>query len=80
MTQQDFDTHLENLRARIRVLPNSRQAPLWNLLDDSRKRDQSVREAIQAARSALDDLRILQKYIAFDQEATMREVRQSLRS
>lgn len=72
--QNDFlETQLRELSDRIEALPEDRRGALLALLEETRHRQQLIRQATEHAGHALDDWRLIQKYLIFDHEARQRE-------
>ena len=68
-----LETQLRELSDCIEALPEDQRGPLLALLEETRRRHQLIRQATDHARHALDDWRLLQKYLIFDHEARQRE-------
>lgn len=73
MTREEFETRLREISAVIDELPEADRARLHGLLAETRRRYLDTNEALDRARSALDDWRVMAKYRLFDFEASMRE-------
>ena len=73
MDQQAFDAQLREIIAKINTLPEPQRAPLMALVEEARQRHARIKGATARAREALDDWRLIQKYILFDHEARQRE-------
>ncbi len=61
-------------KKKIESLPEEQQGPLLAMLEETRNRHVMIEENCQQARTAMEDLRLSLAYLAFDYEATMREV------
>ncbi|HNQ24038.1 MAG TPA: hypothetical protein PKK06_13200 [Phycisphaerae bacterium] len=75
MTLEQFNTQVQELVAVIRTLPTDEQAELMALVEETLQRQAATSADLARARNALDDWRLLQKYLVFDAEATLREAR-----
>ncbi len=75
MERATFENELNRLTARISTLPAAQRASLLKLLEETKTRHAKIRAAADQARNAIDDWRLYQKYLAFDQEASLREFR-----
>ena len=73
MTKQEFNEHIDRILANIEGLPAAQRKAILEMAEDTRRRDQDIRDTMARAREALDDWRIVQKYRIFDAEATARE-------
>ncbi len=73
MADQDFEAQLREVLARINTLPESQRGPLMALVAETRRRHATIRDATARAREALDDWRLILKYLLFDEEARRRE-------
>ena len=54
-------------------LPTPQREQLLALIEETRRRHGEVRTWVARARAALDDWRLVQKYLVFDREARQRE-------
>ncbi len=75
MLEDLFETQLREISESIEALPEDRRGALLALLEETRHRHQLIRQATEHARHALDDWRLIQKYLIFDHEARQRENR-----
>jgi hypothetical protein len=75
MEEQAFEAQLREIIAKINTLPEPQRAPLMALVEEARQRHAQIKDATARAREALDDWRLIQKYILFDHEARQREAR-----
>jgi hypothetical protein len=73
MTEDEFLEGLSRAKQGIDGLPADKQIALLRLFKEVVRRHAAMRENCQQARTGLDDLRIMLKYLIFDQEATRRE-------
>jgi len=73
MNDEAFNTRMAEIEARIAALPEAEQARLRDLVEETRRRHESIRASTTAALNALDDWRIVMKYLIFDLEARARE-------
>ena len=74
MTDAKLETAINGCTTVIDTLPVVQREKLATLVDETRRRHKDIEQAVQRARDALDDWRLLQKYILFDWEARRREV------
>ena len=79
MTEQQYDTKVREILAKIKGLPEAQRLAILALAEDTRKRHLDIQAATARACAALDDWRLVQKYRIFDAEARLREVRASQR-
>ena len=75
MTKQQFEKHMEQIVQQIQAMPADQQGPLLQIVEETRRRQADTSAQCERARHALDDWRIMQKYLIFDAEATLRESR-----
>jgi septal ring factor EnvC (AmiA/AmiB activator) len=80
MDEKDFQKKLAELVAEIGTLPESEQAKLESLVEETKERHESIREAVSKTQEGLDFLRLSIKYLLFDLEATRRENKQLRKS
>ena len=80
MITEEFEAHLKKALEAIDMLPEDQRAPLRHMVEDTRRRHQQIGISIAAAREALDDWRLIQKYLLFDAEARARESAQKRKS
>ena len=73
MTEQQFNQRLRELLRKVEQLPETQRATLLDLAEETRQRDQAIRNSAARARDALDDWRLIPKYRVFDAEARIRE-------
>ncbi|MCO6437482.1 MAG: hypothetical protein J5J06_10375 [Phycisphaerae bacterium] len=73
MTREEFEHRLQEIAAVIEELPEGERERLRGLLAETRRRYLDTNEALDRARTALDDWRIMAKYRLFDFEASLRE-------
>jgi len=74
MNDATFIARLEEARQKIESLPADQQASLKALLEETRERHQSLKESFTGLHQDLEDWRLNMKYVAFDLEATRREL------
>ena len=73
MTNESFDDRIREINKIVEELaPDSRER-LYELVQETRERHDGIRKSRQAARAALDDLRICCTSLIFDAEAGRRE-------
>ncbi len=66
---------MKGITAVVDALPESQRASLQTLIEETRHRHASIKEASCKARDAIDDWRLMCKYIIFDLEASLREAK-----
>ena len=74
MTDEVFAARIEEARRKIDSLPEGQREPLLRLLDETFQRQRDLKLSFAKLRHLLDDWRIRVKYMAFDLEATKREL------
>ena len=74
MTDEVFAARIEEARHKIESLPEEQREPLLKLLDETFQRQVDLKVSFAHLRCLLDDWRIKVKYMAFDLEATKREL------
>ena len=74
MTDEVFAARIEEARHKIESLPEDQREPLLRLLDETFQRQVDLKVSFAHLRCLLDDWRIKVKYMAFDLEATKREL------
>ncbi len=70
---QTFQARLAEARQRIDTLPVEVRAGLLALLEETRQRHEEMKANLTRTREAMDDWRLVMKYVVFDHEATQRE-------
>ena len=75
MGDQTFEAHIREIIAKINTLPEPHRGPLMALVEETRRRHTQIKDEAVRAREALDDWRLIQKYLLFDEEARQREAR-----
>lgn len=73
MTNESFDDRIREINKIVEELPPDSREKLRELVQETRERHDGIRKSRQAARAAIDDLRIRCKYLIFDAEAGRRE-------
>ncbi|TVQ61174.1 MAG: transcriptional regulator [Phycisphaerales bacterium] len=73
MNEQDFQARLADLIGKIGDLPESEQARLKDLAEETKDRHSRMKKTIGELTESLDYLRLSVKYLVFDLEATRRE-------
>ena len=73
MKKSVFEENVSKIIDRIKEMPKDQQEPLFKLVQETRERYDQVQESADGAKNALDDLRLMLKYVLFDAEATRRE-------
>jgi hypothetical protein len=74
MTDDAFAARIEQARRKIESLPEDQRGPLLNLLRETCERQKDMKTSFSRLHHLLDDWRIKMKYMAFDLEATKREL------
>jgi hypothetical protein len=74
MTDEAFTARIEEARRKIDSLPENEREPLLKLLQETSKRHTDLKDNFSRLRHLLDDWRVKLKYMAFDLEATKREL------
>ncbi len=74
MTDEVFAARIEEARHKIESLPEDQRGPLLRLLDETSRRQENLKVSFAHLRRLLDDWRLQVKYMAFDLEATKREL------
>ncbi len=73
MSEQEFQTKLNELVSQINTLPEQERGPLEQLAQETRNRHDAMKKTIADLQESLDYLRLSIKYLVFDLEATRRE-------
>lgn len=73
MKDQDFQAKLAELIGQIGTLPTCEQERLHALVEETKQRQQQIKETTSALQESIDFLRLSIKYLLFDLEATRRE-------
>ena len=73
MTQEQFEDRLADIVAKIETLPEPQRSSLQQVVEQTRSRHAEIADALNRARNALDDWRVMQKYLVFDAECRRRE-------
>jgi hypothetical protein len=73
VTHDEFNYRLRELIAEITTLPIDKQKQLIPLIEETKKRQNTIKENVDKINQSLDGLRICLKYMLFDLEATRRE-------
>ena len=73
MNDQDFQTKLQQLLAKIDELPEEQRPKLEELAAETQERHTRMRKTLGELQESLDYLRLTVKYLVFDLEATRRE-------
>lgn len=73
MTENEFQSKLNELVTQINTLPEDQRGPLEELASETRTRHDTMRKTIADLQESLDYLRLSIKYLVFDLEATRRE-------
>lgn len=74
MTEEVFALQIEEARRKIETLPENQREPLLRLLNETLQRQSDLKINFAKLRELLDDWRVKMKYMAFDLEATKREL------
>lgn len=73
MNRDALEALIQETMATIQTLPAERRIPLLKLVAETRERHEQIREYAKRAQEAVDDWRLIQKYMIFDAEASARE-------
>lgn len=74
MTDDVFAARVDEARRKIESLPENQRESLMQLLDETCQRQVDLKVSFSRLRHTLDDWRMRMKYMAFDLEATKREL------
>lgn len=72
MYDQRFGEAEQRCTSVLESLPEVQREKLLALLEETRERHSEIKDLIRRSRDALDDWRLLEKYILFDLEARLR--------
>jgi hypothetical protein len=73
MTDHEFETEIQRLSALIDTLPESLQGALRKMVDETREKQIAIEEASSRAYEAIDNWRLMCKYLIFDLDVRLRE-------
>lgn len=73
MTENEFQTRLEELVGKIDSLDPKDQDRLRKLAEETKSRHNRMKKSVAELQESLDYLRVSVKYLVFDLEATRRE-------
>ena len=73
MNEQEFDLKLTKLMAEIDQLPPGEQSAVRTLAEETKARQERLKQTVITLQESLDYLRVSIKYLVFDLEATRRE-------
>lgn len=73
MKDQDFQAKLAELIGQIGTLPQAEQDKLNALVEETKERQQQIKQTASELQESIDFLRLSIKYLLFDLEATRRE-------
>ena len=73
MKDDTFETELERISALIDTLPESLGGSLRTIVDETRERHIAIEEASNRAHEAIDNWRLMCKYLIFDLDVRLRE-------
>lgn len=73
MTEQEFNQGIQEAKRKINELPAEQQPLLMKTLKEVMRRHAAIKANADKARSGIEDLRVMLKYLVFDFEATKRE-------
>lgn len=73
MTNEQFEDQIQEMLARIYALPEPSREHLLRMVEETRRRHAQIHDSVARARTALDDWRLLKKYLIFDAECRLRE-------
>ncbi|HOW73545.1 MAG TPA: transcriptional regulator [Phycisphaerae bacterium] len=76
MTDDVLNARLAEARDRINALPAEQRGPLLALVEETRQRHLELKKSFNRIHEAVDEWRLLMKYLIFDREATRRELDQ----
>lgn len=73
MTDNTFEAQLQKVSEVIDTLPESQRESLRKMLEETHRRHSDIKGAATRAREAIDNWRLMCKYLIFDLEARLRE-------
>jgi len=73
MTNDQFEDQIQEMLARIYTLPEPSREHLLRMVEETRRRHAQIHDSVARARTALDDWRLLKRYLIFDAECRRRE-------
>ena len=73
MNEQEFDLKLTKLMAEIEALPPGEQSKIRSLAEETKARQEKLKQTVSTLQESLDYLRLSIKYLVFDLEPTRRE-------
>ena len=73
MNESNFDASFSQFEQQMHGLPPAEQANVADLAQETRLRQEKLRETVKTLQESLDHLRLSVKYLVFDLEATRRE-------
>lgn len=73
MKDEVFNARLTEARQRIESLPDEKRAPLMNLLQETKNRHHELKQSFSKVHEAVDEWRLMMKYLVFDRDALKRE-------
>lgn len=73
MDEQTFRTKLNEMITEISTLPQNERSSLEVLVEETKQRQQKLKETVDGLHDSIDYLRLSIKYLLFDLEATRRE-------
>ena len=76
MTDEILNARLAEAREKINALPADQRAPLLALVEETCQRHAELKKNFSRVNEAVDEWRLLMKYLIFDREATRRELDQ----
>lgn len=76
MTDEVLNARLAEALERINALPADQRGPLLALVEETRQRHLELKRSFSRVHAAVDEWRLLLKYLIFDREATRRELDQ----
>lgn len=76
MTDEVLNAKLAEAREKINALPADQRGPLLALVEETRQRHVELKKNFSRVHEAVDEWRLLMKYLIFDREATRRELDQ----
>ena len=73
MSNEQFEAAMQRAMAAMESLPVEQREKLMVVVEETRRRHERIQQSVMVANEAMDDWRILQKYMVFDREAQARE-------
>ena len=73
MTDKTFEDHMREMLGVIDTLPEAQRVQLRDIFEETRTRHEAIKEASARSKEAVDNWRLICKYMVFDFEARLRE-------